>query len=176
LESRAITAGWESIPLCAMLPAPENCCPYPNLAFKSCQYFTKRTTSAGVPPLFPDFLSRRINLPLAPWSRQIKVPLFPDNLNHSIFAVHSLISPILRRYPVNPRRAQNSCIHNQRNQRTIVTRSPRRGASKCARDWRGSQILRICFWSLLRKLHDWYTRSPGKPGFLRSKKCAQMSM
>jgi hypothetical protein len=27
---------------------------------------------------------------------------------------------------------------------------------------KGSQILRICFWSLLRKLHAWYTTKPSQ--------------
>jgi hypothetical protein len=61
---------------------------------------------AGVPPLFPDFPARRISPPPVTWPRQTRVPLFPVNLNHSIFAVNLLVCPILRIYPTSPRRRQ----------------------------------------------------------------------
>jgi hypothetical protein len=52
--------------------------------------------------------------------------------------------------------------------RTNRTRSPRRGAAKCARDWRGAKQPRRS------RGRSAKARSPGKPGFRRSRKCAQL--
>ncbi|MDR1252663.1 MAG: hypothetical protein LBK62_10950, partial [Treponema sp.] len=41
----------------------------------------------SLPEAPPDFLTSQTNLPPALWPRQTRVPLTPDNSNHSIFAV-----------------------------------------------------------------------------------------